>query len=208
MSLDRYLDAIASKTPSPGGGAVAATTGALASAIAQMVVAYSIGKKSLAEHQDALGEASDRLERARTLLLGLAEEDASAYQRVNELMRLPEDDPRRIESWADAVTTAVRVPQSILATSADLARLLETLCERTNRRLASDLGVAAVLAEATARAAYWNVRINLPLMDDERERVRLDHESAAMVRDTRERAERVELACARESGEMTTESAT
>src|ERR1044071_2665053 len=89
------LSRIAAKTPPPGGGAVACATGALAAALAGMVVSYSLGKKSLAAHQDELERAAHALENARAVFLELAEEDAGAYGLVNELMKLPETDPRR-----------------------------------------------------------------------------------------------------------------
>jgi len=93
--LSDFLHSIASKTPTPGGGAVASTVAALAAALAQMVVAYSAGKKSLAQHEPTLQSSLKTLERARDVLLQLADEDAAAYGAVNELSKLPEADPRR-----------------------------------------------------------------------------------------------------------------
>ena len=197
VSLAAFLDLVAAKTPAPGGGAVAASSGALASAIAQMVVAYSVNKKSLAEHEPELRESLQRLERARALLLALGEEDAEAYRLVSELSSKPADDPDRVARWPGAVAAAVRVPQSVLATACDLLRLLERLADRTNRYLASDLAVAAVLAEATARSAFWNVRVNLPMVEDEAKRAALRDECERMVADARERSALVEASVAR-----------
>lgn len=200
VSLAAYLDLVAAKTPAPGGGAVASAAGAFAAAIAQMVVAYSVGKKSLAEHEDALRSALSRLDRARALLLALAEEDALAYRLVSDLMRLEPDDPERADRWNAAVAAAIRVPQSVLATAGDLLRLFESLTEITNPRLASDLGVAAVMGEATARAAAWNVGVNLSLLDDAEERERLESETRVAVEGVRIRAASVEEACRRLAG--------
>jgi formiminotetrahydrofolate cyclodeaminase len=61
------LAQIAAKSPTPGGGAVACATGALAAALAGMVVSYSLGKKSLAAHQADLEKAAHALENARAL---------------------------------------------------------------------------------------------------------------------------------------------
>src|SRR5262249_43764940 len=76
QSLNDFLASIAFKTPTPGGGAVASTVAALAAALAQMVVAYSAGKKSLAQHEPTLQSSLKTLERARQILLQLADEDA------------------------------------------------------------------------------------------------------------------------------------
>ncbi|RMH26680.1 MAG: hypothetical protein D6693_06740 [Planctomycetota bacterium] len=162
--LSGVLDAIAAKTPTPGGGATAALAGALAAAQAEMVVAYSLGKKDLAEHQEALADARGRLGRSRALFLELAEEDAAAYGLVSELLRLDARDPRRAAELPAAVGAATRVPLACVANATALARLCLTLAPITNPHLASDLAIAALLAEACARAGAENVRVNLPAL--------------------------------------------
>jgi formiminotetrahydrofolate cyclodeaminase len=85
LTLDEFLRQTAAKTPTPGGGAVACTTGALAAALAGMVVSYSLGKKSLAPHQPDLEQAARSLENARSLFLRLADEDAQGISVVNRI---------------------------------------------------------------------------------------------------------------------------
>jgi len=162
LSVGDFLEMVAAKIPAPGGGAVASCTGGLAAALASMVVAYSLGKKHLADHQPRLDAAAAALERARALMMELAEEDAAAYAAVNELSRLPEGDPRRAEQLGPAQAAAIAAPMSVAAGAADLLRLFEDLAPITNRHLRSDLAIAAVLAAATARSALWNVRVNVP----------------------------------------------
>jgi formiminotetrahydrofolate cyclodeaminase len=160
-----FLASIASKTPTPGGGAVASAVGALAAALAQMVVSYSVGKKALAQHEGRLQEASKVLERARGLLLELADEDAAAYGTVNELSKLPESDPRRAALPA-ANAASVQVPLAVMAACVDLLRLFESLAGITNKQLWSDLAIAAVLADAAARSSRWNVAVNVGFLGD------------------------------------------
>ncbi len=198
QSFGGLLESVAAKTPAPGGGAVASAVGALGAALGSMVVAYSVGKKSLAEHRGALEDAAGRLDNARTILLALAGEDAAAFALLTQLRALPGSDPRRIEQEPIARAAVVQAPRSVLAASIDLLRLLESLAPITNRHLRSDLAIAAVLGEATARSAAWNVAVNLPLVDDAGERGALESETARMVADARARAARVEAACAGE----------
>jgi formiminotetrahydrofolate cyclodeaminase len=160
-TLSALLASLAAKSPTPGGGASAAVAGALAAAQAQMVVAYSLGKKSLAAHQEANQRAEHVLENARGLLLRLADEDAAAYGMVNELGKLPESDPRRGELGA-AQAASIQVPLSVAAACVDILRLMEKLAATTNRQLRSDLAIAAVFADAAARASRWNVAVNVP----------------------------------------------
>jgi formiminotetrahydrofolate cyclodeaminase len=163
--LSTFLSNIASKTPTPGGGAVASAVGALGAALAQMVVSYSAGKKALVQHEPRLQESAKILERARGLLLELADEDAAAYGTVNELSKLPESDPRRVALPA-ANAASVQVPLAVMAACVDLLRLFETLAPITNKQLRSDLAIAAVLADAAARSSRWNVAVNVAFLGD------------------------------------------
>ncbi len=191
-----WLDQLAAKSPTPGGGAVAALVGAVASALGSMVVAYTLGKKAFAEVEPELGEAARRLDKTRLILMTLADEDARAYAELNALMRLPEDDAVRIEGWADAVRDAIDVPRAGVAASASLAAQLEGLLGKTNRWLGSDLAIAVELASASASAFAWNVRVNLPQLEDADQRIKLETEAMAMVARARASAQAVAEAVA------------
>ena len=168
-----FLESLSAKVPTPGGGASAAVTGATAAATAAMVVSYSLGKKSLAECEGVNQNAMARLTRARQMFLQLGDEDAEGYGVLNELWKLDKSDPKRIEQWDDAVQGAITPPRAMLAMALELLRLCEKLVSTTNKQLKSDLGVAAVLGEAAARSAAWNVRINIPLLpEDQRDELR------------------------------------
>lgn len=189
LTVGEFLARVGQKSPAPGGGAVACTTGATGAAIARMVVEYSIGKKSLAEHQPALVQAAGTLAGLVEIFLELADEDAAAYGLVNELSRLPENDPRRQAEYPDAVAAAVGAPRAALAAAADLLKLVESLVPITNRQLRSDLAIAGVLGEAAAKAAWWNVAVNLPLISDATVRSSVEAECAGAIEQaTRRRA--------------------
>ncbi len=194
QSVTDFLSSIAAKSPTPGGGAVASVIGALGAALAQMVVNYSVGKKALIEFEPALRAALPRLEIARRLLLELADEDAAAYGLVNELSRLPEGDPRRCAEWADAMRASVQVPMSVAATCVELLRSFEPLAGITNRQLRSDLGIAAVLADAAVRASRWNVAVNLSGLS-ETDRASTEADIKRLVEESARLRETVERVC-------------
>lgn len=201
-SVRAFLDALGAKSPTPGGGAAAGVTGALAAALAEMVVQFSVGKKSLAPHEHTLKAALDKLQRTRAVMLELADEDAHAYARLNALMKLPESDPDRQRAWSQAVTLCVQIPRAMLAASLDALRLMEELATCTNRQLKSDLAIAAVLAEATARASIHNTAINLGLLEDDGraegggQRRAIETDLARSHTEAIERARKIEAACA------------
>jgi len=195
MTLNDFLDQTAAKTPTPGGGAVASVTAALAAALARMVLNFSRGKKSLVQHSDLHVEALNELERLLQRSMELARADAIAYGRLNELWKLPEDDERRQREFPAAVEAAIEAPHALLHAAMEMLRLLARLPEATNRMLASDLTIAAILAEAAARAAAWNVRINLPLLGDDDLREQFAATLQTTLKNATELVQRIEQAC-------------
>ncbi len=193
QSVTDFLAATAAKTPTPGGGAVASVVGALGAALAQMVVNYTVGKKQFAAYEPALQAALSKLQIASRLLLELAEEDAAAYGAVNELSRLPEGDPRRGELPAVQLASA-RVPLAVAAACTDILRLLETLAPITNKYLRSDLAIAAILADAAARAGRWNVLVNLSALSPH-DRDQIGSAAEKLVGDASALAANIERAC-------------
>ncbi|MBL0921069.1 MAG: cyclodeaminase/cyclohydrolase family protein [Phycisphaerales bacterium] len=163
-TIDAFLEALAAKSPTPGGGAVAPLIGAHAAALASMVVAYSLGRKSLAPHQPALEAADSQLRDIRRRFLDLAEADAAAYARLNEAMRLPADAPGRTQTLGPAALAALQPPEQVVALGVELLQRCAHLAPITNRYLHSDLAMAAVFAEAAARASRWNILVNLPTL--------------------------------------------
>ena len=83
-SISDFLSAAAAKQPTPGGGAVAALAGALAAAMAEMVLNYSVAKKDLLQFSESNKAALHELSTARQLLLDLLVEDQAAYQSYSD----------------------------------------------------------------------------------------------------------------------------
>lgn len=195
QTFTQLLDGVAAKTPTPGGGAVTAAVGALAAALAGMVVSFTVGKKKFVEHEAELQRAVTSLARAREIMLELAAEDESAYAELNALLKLPEDDAKRQRELPGVAAAATQVPLAVIAASVDVLRLFDRLAAITNPMLKSDLAIAAVLAEATARASIWNVRANLGTIDGAAERERLMADAEAMLEDAALLMAGVERAC-------------
>lgn len=158
--ITEFLESLGKKQPTPGGGAAAGMTGAIATALGEMVVSYSLGKKSLAAHSERLEEARQVLGEARRAFMRLADEDAEAYGRLNAAMRMEAGDPRRAGAVARATEEAMGPPMRTAGLMVRVLECLEGLIGRSNERLASDLAIAAVLGEACVRSAAWNVRVN------------------------------------------------
>ncbi|MDZ4752953.1 MAG: cyclodeaminase/cyclohydrolase family protein [Phycisphaerae bacterium] len=170
MSVRAFTAALAGRTPAPGGGAVAALTAANAAALVSMVVEFSRGKNSFALFEGEADAILASLDVTREACLAAAKADSDAYASLSALWKLPKDDPARIARWKSTVHAAIAAPQLIVALAAEIAGRCRVLAGSTAKQLDSDLAIAADLAGCAARAAAWNVRVNLPSVADDEER--------------------------------------
>jgi formiminotetrahydrofolate cyclodeaminase len=166
LTVEEFTEALAARSPVPGGGAVAAVTLAHAAALAAMVLEFTIGKPRHAAHDAGHRDALARLAELRRHALALADRDAAAYGALNAMWKLPTGHADRVGGWDRAVAEAIDAPQAILEAAAALAGHCRALAGTTNPNLASDLAIALDLARTAARAAAHNVAVNLPSVAD------------------------------------------
>ncbi len=160
LAFSEFLAAVAARTPAPGGGAVASAAGALAGALSEMALRYSITKKTDENERKTLENAIAGLETARAALLALADADAAAYAELNRLQKLPEGDPGRSEIPAAALKAAA-IPMETAEKCLDILQIAAGLTQKCNAWLISDLAIGVILAHAGLRAGIWNVVMNL-----------------------------------------------
>jgi methenyltetrahydrofolate cyclohydrolase len=152
-----FLDQLAARTPTPGGGGAAAVTGAMAAGLVAMAARFSEARLPGA------GELADQADELRCHLAQLAEEDARAYAAVLEALRLPRDASQREVQRQEALLGAALVPLEIARIGARIALMAVRLAETGNPNLRGDAVTGAVLAAASARSAASLVDINVEL---------------------------------------------
>jgi formiminotetrahydrofolate cyclodeaminase len=206
ISFDEFLNGVADKTPVPGGGAVAAAVGALGGALAQMCMRYSIRKKTSEEKRERIDAFIHRFDTVVQNMLDAAAEDAAAYAELNRLQRLEPEDRDRQTNWDQAVTRSINAPLGVVQRSGEALRSLKAFGELCDRWLLSDLAIAAILADAAARTAGWNIRINLPLVEDATRRIEIETETSDLLAECLELAAAVESFCANAVSEGSTPS--
>src|SRR5262245_61655522 len=116
IRIDEFLKGTAARQPTPGGGSVTALVGALAAALGEMVVNYSIGKKELEAFSGELKPALAELTKARQVLIQLMVEDQLAYEALSAARKLPADSPERKDKLPAALLACIRVPEAMAAT--------------------------------------------------------------------------------------------
>ncbi len=182
-----FLDAVAAKSPTPGGGSVAALAGALAAALAAMVGRLTVGRRKYADVNDEVSEVIVKAETLRRALTARIDEDAAAFDAVMAAYKLPkgteEEQAARSAAIQEATIQAAEVP---LATARDALQAMElalVVTEKGNVNAVTDGATAAWMAMAGLQGASLNVRINATSLEDaELRRKWLDELSAIDLR--------------------------
>jgi len=184
-SVTAFTAAVASSTPAPGGGSVAAHVGALGAALAQMVAGLTAGRKKYATVDAEMRELGLTAAGLVNELQGLVERDAKAYEGVTTAYRLPKETEEQVAARTaaidDALVHAAQVPLETARACAKVAELAAIAANKGNTNAASDAGVAALLAEAACRGAVYNVRINVSSLADASRGTRLLADAEALL---------------------------
>ena len=163
VSVGEFLDLVASDTPAPGGGSVAAVAVALAAGLSGMAARLSTGQLADAP------ELADQADSFRRRVAPLATADAESYGSVLAAYREP-DPEARTARVRDALSGAADVPLDVAEIGNDVAGVAARLAEEGNPNLRGDALAAVLLAGAGVRAASALVFINLSSanVDDDR----------------------------------------
>jgi formiminotetrahydrofolate cyclodeaminase len=170
-SLRTFLDELASAEPVPGGGSVAALSGALGASLVAMVCRLTIGKKGYEAVSAEMQTILPRAEALQRELVDLMQADTDAYTRVMNAYKLPkstaEEQAARMRAIQVALQHASDVPMRVAELCVQVLALARPITEKGNKNAASDGGVGALMAEAGLRGAAFNVTINLGGISDE-----------------------------------------
>src|SRR5574342_1264606 len=83
------MDKLASKSPEPGGGSVAALTGALGAALVSMVSNLTLGKDKYKDVQPQIEVLLKESEKLREEMQGLIQKDTEAYGALSAVYKMP-----------------------------------------------------------------------------------------------------------------------
>ncbi len=175
--VSNFLDELASSSPTPGGGSVAALAGALGAALISMVGNLTVGKKKYEDVEKDIKKIISSSEKLRYELSQLTEEDVKAFNNFMATYKMPketEDEKKiRAEKIQEALIKAARVPLKTAYKCLDIMILSQEIAEKGNINVISDAGVAVLMSEAALESAILNVKINLKMIKDEKIRKEL-----------------------------------
>ena len=188
MDIKSFLDEVASESPAPGGGSVAALAGALAAALSAMVCNLTLNKEKYASVHDEIEEVLERCEHTRDRLLDIVDKDTEAFNRVMDALKLPKttEEEKRIRKnkLQEAFKGAALVPLETARLCAEIIEVTKTVAQKGNQSSITDAVVSALMAEAGFKAAILNVKINLASIKDKRFVEDMEYEIELMERNT------------------------
>jgi glutamate formiminotransferase/formiminotetrahydrofolate cyclodeaminase len=171
LTLAQFAEQTAARSPTPGGGSVAAYLGQLGAALGAMAARFTQGRKGFEAHESALAAEIARLDALRGRLQQLVDDDAQSYDKVTAAYGLPKgtdaEKAARQPAIARALQDAMQAPLGTCRLAVEALGVLDGLRQHVNRNLASDVAVGAYALGACFRGAWINVLINLGGLRDE-----------------------------------------
>ncbi len=177
LTINQFIENLASDSPVPGGGSAAALAGATAAGLIAMVASLTVAKTGYEEHWDEMASVKEEMDQAKDFFLNAMDEDAGSYAKVIDCFMMPkntdEEKACRLQAIQDTLYGAAVVPLQIAEKAADLFKFAEIVIEKGNKNAASDGAVAALMARASLRGALYNVRINASSLKDQERKTNL-----------------------------------
>ncbi len=163
MSVNDWLESLAAKQPTPGGGAVAALAAAIAAAQLAMVAIYTTGSK-WQDREVRMKELNEELSELRGKALELVDADAKAFAKVGAAYGMPKetDDQKaaRTEAIQESLVQAADPPTQTAQLAGRLVEIAVEIAKQGNPSVISDVAVGASLAKASLESAIMNIEIN------------------------------------------------
>ncbi|MFO8145094.1 MAG: glutamate formimidoyltransferase [Candidatus Syntrophosphaera sp.] len=185
MKLDSFTDLLSTDAPAPGGGSVAALCAALSGALSAMVSNLTIGKKGYEDAQEKVLKLAPQGQDIKLRAMQCIDDDTDAFNAMMDAMRLPkktdEDKKHRDEMIEKTTQKAILVPLRTMEISLQALEVAAQVVEVGNANALSDAGVAALTALTAAKAANYNILINLAGVKEEKFITEVKERSASLI---------------------------
>lgn len=196
MNVYEFADELASDSPAPGGGSVAALNGTLSAGLSAMVGNLTYGKKKYKAVRQEMIDASVKGQQLKDFFTEAIDKDTDAFNKIMDAFSLPkksdEEIAARNKAIQDATVEATLVPFSVLEKSKEAAEIALVVASKGNENSLSDAGVAGLAASAAADGAFYNVMINLTDVEDEDLKADLKEKAKAIRQETQEICEKIQ----------------
>ncbi|MBE0469420.1 MAG: cyclodeaminase/cyclohydrolase family protein [Methyloprofundus sp.] len=169
-SIEVFLDELASRSATPGGGSAAALMGAQSAALTSMVCNLTIGKPKYAELESDMQILLVKSEALRASLTKMIKADVDVFDQLMLAYGLPKETDNekaaRSEQIQVVLKAATLVPLACAKACAEAIELSQEAAEKGNVNVISDAGVGVMSAYAGLKSAALNVYINTASLKD------------------------------------------
>ncbi|KAF3977945.1 MAG: cyclodeaminase/cyclohydrolase family protein [Methylococcales symbiont of Iophon sp. n. MRB-2018] len=169
-SIDVFLNELASKQATPGGGSAAAVMGAQAAALISMVCHLTIGKPKYAKVEKDMKQLLAKSEALREQLTAMIKADIEVFDQLMACYGLAKDtDEQKAERSVQiqmVLKEATMVPLECARASAEAIKLSQIAVEKGYVGVVSDAGVAVMSAYSALKSAALNIYINTASIKD------------------------------------------
>ena len=169
-AIEDFLEELAGKGATPGGGSVAAMMGAQSVALTSMVCQLTIGKPDYKEVEVEMQSLLKRSEKLRIELTQMIQDDINVFNRMMACYRLPkksnEEKIKRSEQIQTVLKEATLVPLRCVRACVEAIELSRIAANKGSLPVISDAGVAVISAYAGLKSATLNVYINTKSIKD------------------------------------------
>lgn len=184
FNLWEFTNELSVDSPAPGGGSTAALCGALSASLSSMVSNLTVGKKEYENVQKDVKELAVNAQSLKDEFLRDVDLDTLAFNKLMEAYRLPkkteELKKERAQAVEEALKEATLVPFGVLEKSIKALDMAREIALKGNKNSLSDAGVAGLAAQAAAEGAYYNIKINLPNLQDNEFKSKIKKQAASL----------------------------
>ena len=170
LPVQEFLDQLAAKQATPGGGSAAALMGAQAAALVSMVCRLTLGKPKYAAVEAQIQALLDEAEALRFSLTAMIKADVDVFDALMQCYSLPKstdaEKAERNRQIQVVLRDATQVPLDCAQACAKAVSLSRSAAEHGSLAVISDAGVAAMSGYAALKSAALNVYINAAGLKD------------------------------------------
>ena len=168
LTVNGFVEELASDSPAPGGGSAAALEGALGAALTAMVCTLTTegkSKETYADYQEFVIETRAKASDLQARFVDVMDRDTEAFNVVSAAFGMPkatdEEKAARSAAIQKGLEGCTATPFEMMELATAALELADSLLGKFNTNAASDLGVAALSLRSAIQGAWLNVLINI-----------------------------------------------
>lgn len=169
-NLREFSNETASESPAPGGGSIAAYSGALGTALSTMVANLSANKRGWDDRWEEFSDWADKGQAYHSQLLALVDADTAAFNGIMDAYGLPKssEDQKLARSTAIQAATkhAIEIPMQVAEIAHNALEVAEAMAQLGNPNSITDAGVGSMCLRTAVLGAILNARVNTADLND------------------------------------------